>query len=103
MPVKIRRIQLRRDTLSNWQTANPVLSLGEPAWVIDEKRLKIGDGSTAFNSLDYLDIDFDNANVMGTVLHLSNPVIPRPDFETVMWIGSVEPVLAENNDLWVNI
>ena len=38
-------IQLRRGTQSEWQSANPVLSIGEVAVSIDVNKLKIGDGT----------------------------------------------------------
>jgi hypothetical protein len=47
------RILLRRDTLANWQVNNPVLLLGEPSYVTDNGRLKIGDGITPWNELAY--------------------------------------------------
>lgn len=46
----------REDTLENWQTANPVLEKGEVSIVRDGKEgswLKIGDGKTPWNSLDW--------------------------------------------------
>lgn len=47
------RIKLRTDTYTNWTTTNPVLLAGEVAVVEkDGKKLfKVGDGTTAFNSL----------------------------------------------------
>ena len=47
------RILLRRDTLANWQTNNPVLLSGEPGYVTDNGKLKVGDGITPWNQLDY--------------------------------------------------
>lgn len=44
------RIKIRRDTLANWFSANPVLQLGELGFVTDQGFYYIGDGSTAFNS-----------------------------------------------------
>lgn len=52
-----KRIQLRRDTSSNWSSANPTLYLGEPGYDTTLKRLKLGDGSTAWNSLGWLKQD----------------------------------------------
>lgn len=59
----ISRIQLRRDTAANWKTNNTTLSKGEIAlsYDVDENgvallnsyRVKIGDGTTKWNSLDY--------------------------------------------------
>lgn len=51
----VRRIQLRRDTESNWQTANPALRQGEVGVDLTNKRLKVGDGFTNWNSLDYIE------------------------------------------------
>jgi len=50
-----KRIQLRRDTATNWSSANPVLLEGELGIEIDatRNRIKIGDGSTAWNDLPY--------------------------------------------------
>jgi hypothetical protein len=46
-------IQIRRGTASAWSTANTVLSAGEWGYETDSGRYKIGDGLTAWNSLDY--------------------------------------------------
>lgn len=50
-----KRIQLRRNTDANWAAANPVLLEGELGIEIDasRNRIKIGDGSTAWNDLPY--------------------------------------------------
>ena len=48
------QIQIRRGTASSWSTTNPTLAVGEPGFVTDLKRLKIGDGTTAWNSLGYV-------------------------------------------------
>jgi hypothetical protein len=47
------QIQLRRATAAQWTTANTVLAQGEPAIETDTQKIKIGDGSTAWNSLVY--------------------------------------------------
>jgi hypothetical protein len=47
------RIQLRRGTSEDWESANPILSYGEVGIEIDNKRFRIGDGDTAWNSLPY--------------------------------------------------
>ncbi|MGH7234513.1 MAG: hypothetical protein ACREF7_03670 [Candidatus Saccharimonadales bacterium] len=47
------QIQWRRDTAANWTSNNPVLSQGEPGFETDTVAYKIGDGSTAWNSLGY--------------------------------------------------
>ena len=45
------RILFRRDTAANWATNNPVLSAGEPGFTTDTNIFKIGDGVTAWSSL----------------------------------------------------
>jgi hypothetical protein len=47
------RIQLRRDSAANWSATNPILAQGEPGLNIDTGQIKIGDGTTAWNSLSY--------------------------------------------------
>jgi len=47
--------QERRDTAANWTSANPVLSSGEIGFETDTKNIKIGDGTTAWTSLGYMD------------------------------------------------
>ena len=47
------RIKLRRDTASNWTTTNPILAIGEPGWETDTRKIKLGDGTTAWRDLPY--------------------------------------------------
>ena len=47
-------IQISRDTASNWTSANTVLAQGELGAETDTSKIKIGDGSTVWNSLGYL-------------------------------------------------
>jgi len=55
----------RRDTASNWTSNNPTLLAGEWGIESDTKKLKIGDGSTAWQSLDYLPIPDTNRLLTG--------------------------------------
>jgi hypothetical protein len=52
MPV-INKIQVRRDSEADWASANPTLSQGEPGFETDTGKFKWGDGTTAWNDLDY--------------------------------------------------
>ena len=49
--------QFKRGHAENWTKLNPVLSAGEPGFEIDTYKLKIGDGQTAWNDLEYFDED----------------------------------------------
>ena len=48
------KIQLRRDTAANWTRINPILADGEPGLDIDNNKIKMGDGNTAWAGLPYL-------------------------------------------------
>ena len=46
--------QLRRGYEAAWKRNNPILASGEPGFVIDKNAIKIGDGVTAWNDLNYI-------------------------------------------------
>lgn len=47
------KIQVRRDTAANWKSTNPTLAAGEIGFETDTLKTKIGNGSTAWVSLNY--------------------------------------------------
>jgi hypothetical protein len=47
------RIKLRRDTAANWAEANPILAAGEPGLELDTGKVKYGNGTSTWTSLDY--------------------------------------------------
>jgi len=47
-------LKLRRDTATNWASANPVLAAGEAVIDSTANKIKLGDGTTAYNSLGYM-------------------------------------------------
>lgn len=51
------RMKLRQGTAGTWAALNPVLLAGEPGYETDTKRLRIGDGVTAFTSLPFITVD----------------------------------------------
>ena len=53
--MSVRRIQVRRDSDTDWQTANPTLRSGEIGLNETNGRIKVGDGATAWNLLGYLE------------------------------------------------
>lgn len=50
----ITQIQIRRGTAAQWTAANPTLASGEWGFETDTNKAKIGNGSTAWNSLSYI-------------------------------------------------
>ena len=60
------KIQVRRGASSDWTSTNPIPSGGLET---DTRKLKIGDGSTAWNNLKYVNFDGDN---------LDSPLAPPP-------------------------
>ena len=62
------RIQLRRGNTSEWTNANPILAQGEIGIDLDQNRIKIGDGSTPWNSLAYERPDDQSSNIPNTLV-----------------------------------
>ena len=48
-------LQLKRGTAERWATVNPILAVGEPGFVYDSNKLKIGDGVSPWNELPYIE------------------------------------------------
>ena len=102
MPVNT-KIQLRRGSASSWSSQNSVLSQGELGFDIDSGLFKIGDGSTAWNSLTYYKVKnivqgsgiavSDNGSGTFTV-SLSDPTIQSTDI--VDFLEAVQDVIGNN-------
>ena len=71
MPVQI---QLRRGTTSQWSTANPTLASGEVGVDTTLTKFKVGNGSTAWNSLGYASFTFQGAYAGGTTYYPNDVV-----------------------------
>ena len=69
------QIQFRRDTAAAWTAANPTLAAGELGLETDTSLYKIGNGSTAWNSLAYGTIAGVPANNSITTTMLQNGAI----------------------------
>jgi hypothetical protein len=73
------QIQIRRGTAAQWSSANPVLASGEFGYETDTGKFKIGDGTTAWNSIAVLNgvtasstDTFTNKSISGSTNTLSN-------------------------------
>jgi hypothetical protein len=59
-------IQIRRDTQANWTANDPVLASGEIAFSTDQNKIKIGNGSSLWSQLDYINVlpsELDSDNI----------------------------------------
>jgi len=61
------RLQLRADTAANWTAANPTLLANEVGLETDTKKLKVGNGSSAWNSLAYFPSIVSGGTVLGNL------------------------------------
>lgn len=61
----VTQIQVRRGTAAQWTSANPTLAAGEWGLETDTLKTKIGNGSTAWNSLAYATGSVAIGNVTG--------------------------------------
>lgn len=64
------QIKLRRDTSAAFASSNPILGNGEPAYETDTKKLKIGDGTTAYTQLEYFSTGGGGSANIGATLPL---------------------------------
>ena len=65
--------KFRRNTAEYWKNTNPVLADGEPCVELDTGKLKIGNGTTAYNDLKYINgdsvqIEVATKDIIGAVL-----------------------------------
>lgn len=62
------QIQQRRGTAAQWTSANPTLAAGELGYETDTAKLKLGNGSTAWTSLGYLNANLPTGGTTGQML-----------------------------------
>jgi len=71
MPVQI---QMRRGTTGQWSAANPTMAAGEVGVDTTLTKFKVGNGSTAWNSLPYANLTFQGAYAGGTTYYPNDVV-----------------------------
>ncbi len=86
----VERIRIRRDEASTWTSENPTLGLGELGLETDTNRMKAGDGSTAWISLDYLSLEppgklapFAMDSAPGGYLECDGSAVSRSTYEAL--------------------
>jgi hypothetical protein len=72
-------ICLRTGTTEEWETANPILALGEIVFDVTKGAIKIGDGEHSFTSLEYIGYtwEMDQEYDFGDVD--DGEIVPGPD------------------------
>lgn len=83
-------IQFKRGTAAKWAYLNLVLEAGQPGFVTDENRLKIGDGTTAWNDLPYV----GESSVVNAQTHYDFPSVGR---ENVIYKAEAEKCIYQWN------
>ena len=87
----------RADTLANFNTRNEVLAVGELACVTDENKIKVGDGVTPFQNLNFLTTD---------IAEVAQGVVPDIEVDTINEATSgggvaIDGVLIKDGDVTV--
>lgn len=70
------RIQLRRDTAANWTSVNPILAQGELGVETDTLKFKLGDGTTAWNSISNYIINTGRYALLASPTFTGTPAAP---------------------------
>jgi hypothetical protein len=65
------RIQVRRGTTSDWNTANPILTEGEFGYNTTLDKFKIGDGTSTWSVLEYVPTSADLSSSLGDYIALT--------------------------------
>lgn len=92
------RIRTRRDTAANWASINPVLGLGEEGWERDTGVVKIGDGSTPYNSLP---VDVGGPMQTLTITGTSHTLVVA-NASKMLFFTNAAPVAVALANLYVN-
>ena len=85
-------LQLKRGTAARWRELNLILAAGEPGFVTDEYRFKIGDGKTDWNNLPYI----GENSVFNANTHYDFPSIGR---ENVIYKAESEKKIYQWNTI----
>ena len=78
-------MQQKRGTASRWTSTNPILLAGEIGVETDTSKLKVGNGTTAWNDLAYTGVDVQNIaythtqNAISSLWTITHPLSFKPN------------------------
>ncbi len=93
------KVQLRRGTASEWTAANPTLSQGELGVELDTVKFKVGNGSTAWNSLNYASVSFRGAHNSSTIYYPGD-IATSSGNSYICILTTTNGILATNTTYW---
>lgn len=99
MPTKV---QLRRGNAATWTSANPTLSQGELGVELDTNKLKVGNGSTAWNSLGYATVSYRGAHNSATIYY-PNDIVTSSGSTYICILTTTSGILITNTTYWTVI
>ena len=90
------RLRLKYDTAANWATKNPVLLAGEVGIESDTLLGKVGDGTKAWQQLEYLNADY--AKRLKNYFHVAANNQDDSDTLVISFDGTTSLMLAFDSD-----
>lgn len=93
------KVQLRRGTASEWTAANPTLSQGELGVELDTVKFKVGNGSTAWNSLNYASVSSRGAHNSSTIYYPGD-IVTSSGNSYICILTTTSGILATNTTYW---
>ena len=102
------RIQQRRGTAAEWESENPILALGEIGFDTTNENIRIGDGTSAWNSLDSVSGPPGPEGPQGPTgptgpIGPTGPLGPTgPIGRATFTVSATQPTAPINGDSWFN-
>jgi len=93
------KVQLRRGTASEWTAANPTLSQGELGVELDTVKFKVGNGSTAWNSLNYASVSSRGAH-NSAIIYYPGDIVTSSGNSYICILTTTNGILATNTTYW---
>jgi hypothetical protein len=93
------RMQQRRGVASQWASENPILGAGEIGFETDNSRFKIGDGVTAWSSLEYFSNQADVTTAIDNAISALVDLAP----ETLDTLNEIAAAINDDPNFFSNV